>query len=210
MITEKIRESFRKGKLFVKSLNKDNSVEWKPIQNVMKHFSLGKRILEVITEERKSVTVTEDHSLFSGDDFRPIRTSDVTVNDSIVVEKEGIPSNSVVVDVLEKKAREYMYDLSVPGNENFFLASGILAHNSYSISGVSLDIEKSSKYMSMKENYISEYDKVLEAAKRSIKIIKGLRQHRYGVGITSALGPLNRPGVQSRRNWISGGRPTWS
>lgn len=80
---------------------------------------------------------------------------------------------------------------------------------SYSISGISLDLEKSSKYQSMKDEFISEYDKVLEAAKRSIKIIKGLRQFRYGVGITSALGPLNRPGVQSRRNWISPYRPTW-
>ncbi len=76
---------------------------------------------------------------------------------------------------------------------------------SYSISGVSLDIEKSSKYQSMKDEYINEYDKLVEANKRSIKIIKGLRQYRYGIGITSALGPLNRPGVQSRRNMISTG-----
>jgi hypothetical protein len=81
---------------------------------------------------------------------------------------------------------------------------------SYSISGVSLDIEKSSKYQGMKDEYIQEYDKLVEAAKRSIKILRGLRQFRYGVGITSALGPLNRPGVQSRRNWISPFRPSWA
>lgn len=81
---------------------------------------------------------------------------------------------------------------------------------SYSISGVSLDIEKSSKYQGMKDQFINEYDKVVEANKRSIKIIKGLRQFRYGVGITSALGPLNRPGVQSRRNWISPYRSAWA
>ena len=73
---------------------------------------------------------------------------------------------------------------------------------SYSISGVSLDIEKSSKYQSLMDAVGTEYDKVVEAAKRSIKIVKGLRQFRYGVGITSALGPLNRPGVQSRRNLL--------
>lgn len=72
----------------------------------------------------------------------------------------------------------------------------------YSISGVSLDLEKSSKYQAMKDEVGAEYDKVVEAAKKSIKIIKGLRQFRYGVGITSALGPLNRPGVQSRRNLL--------
>lgn len=73
---------------------------------------------------------------------------------------------------------------------------------SYSISGVSLDIEKSSKYQAMKDEYIQEYDKLVEANKDTIKIIKGLRQHRYGMGLTSALGPLNRPGVQSRRNML--------
>ncbi len=75
----------------------------------------------------------------------------------------------------------------------------------YSISGVSLDIEKSSKYQSMKDEYINEYDKLVEQNKISIKIVKGLKQYRYGIGITSALGPLNRPGVQSRRNMISPG-----
>jgi hypothetical protein len=81
----------------------------------------------------------------------------------------------------------------------------------YSISGVSLDLDKSSKYMSIKDEYISEYDKIVEANKRSIKIIKGLRQFRYGIGITSALGPLSRPGIQSRRNMIEAGSVgTWS
>lgn len=76
----------------------------------------------------------------------------------------------------------------------------------YSISGVSLDLDKSSKYQALKDEYIAEYDKLVEANKASIKIIKGLRQFRYGIGITSALGPLNRPGVQSRRNLISAGQ----
>jgi hypothetical protein len=81
----------------------------------------------------------------------------------------------------------------------------------YSISGVSLNLEKSSKYMSIKDEFISEYDKIVEANKRSIKIIKGLRQFRYGIGITSALGPLSRPGIQSRRNMIEAGSVgTWS
>ena len=80
---------------------------------------------------------------------------------------------------------------------------------SYSISGVSLDIEKSSKYQAMKDQYIAEYDKLVEANKRSIKLVVGLRQFRYGIGITSALGPLNTVGAQSRRNYISPTRPIW-
>jgi hypothetical protein len=75
----------------------------------------------------------------------------------------------------------------------------------YSISGISLDIDKSSKYEAVKDEFIAEYDKLVEANKASIKIIKGLRQFRYGIGITSALGPLSRPGVQSRRNLLTAG-----
>jgi len=75
----------------------------------------------------------------------------------------------------------------------------------YSISGVSLNLDKSSKYQSMKENFEAEFDKLKEQAKRSIKIVKGLQQPKYGIGISSALGPFSRQGVQSRRNYISSG-----
>ena len=74
----------------------------------------------------------------------------------------------------------------------------------YSVSGVSLDIEKSSKYEAMKNNFIGEFEKSRELAKRSIKIVKGLQQPRYGIGVQSALGPYSRPGIQSRRNYVSG------
>jgi len=96
------------------------------------------------------------------------------------------------------------------------MACGALAMNwiademGYSISGVSLDLEKSSKYESMKNNFYGEADKSQELAKRSIKIIKGLKQPRYGIGISSALGPYSSPGVQSRKNFVSGSRGGWS
>jgi hypothetical protein len=75
----------------------------------------------------------------------------------------------------------------------------------YSISGVSLDLEKSSKYMSMKENLEQSFDKLKEEAKSTIKIVKGLKQPRFGIGISAALGPYSRVGVQSRRNYVSSG-----
>jgi hypothetical protein len=80
----------------------------------------------------------------------------------------------------------------------------------YSISGVSLSIERSSKYESMKRNFYEEADKSRDLAQRSIKIIKGLKQARYGVGISSALGPYSKPGTQSRRNFAGGGGGGWS
>lgn len=75
----------------------------------------------------------------------------------------------------------------------------------YSLSGISLDINKSAQYMQMKDSFEQEFDKSLDLTKRSIKIIKGLQMPKYGLGISSALGPYSRPGVQSRRNWAAGG-----
>jgi len=201
----KIREAFENGNLYVKSYNKENKkIVWVPLKDVMRHYVRGKRQLEIKAGE-KSVTTTEDHSLFDWKNHTAIESLKLKKGSTIISENNNNPIPIEIDSVKDIEPREYMYDLSVPGNENFFLSSGILAHNSYSISGVSLDIEKSSKYQSMKDEYINEYDKLVEANKQSIKIIKGLRQAKYGVGIQSALGPLNRPGVQSRSNLLSPG-----
>lgn len=202
---DKIRASFLKGELKVKSMkDKENTPSWNQVSNVLRHNTPHKRMLWIITDIGDS-TVTEDHSLFLWDTKDPVRTDELKEGMRIV----GLPGYEFepaeIVKIEEVEKEEYTFDLSVPEAENAVLDSGILVHNSYSISGVSLDIEKSSKYQSMKDEYINEYDKLVEANKRSIKIIKGLRQARYGIGITSALGPLNRPGVQSRRNMISTG-----
>lgn len=200
----KIKESFLNGKLKVKSFNKETcDIEWKSLSNVLRHNSDSKVILSVSTEDSMTV-VTEDHSLFLFDKIKEIKTSELRVSDSLIASdgKDIFPKKIVSIDKIEN--RKYMYDLSIPGNENFFLSSGILAHNSYSVSGVSLDIDKSSKYESMKNNFIEEFEKSRELAKRSIKIIKGLQQPKYGIGLQSALGPYSRPGIQSRRNYVSG------
>lgn len=206
----KIKESFLNNKLKVQSMvDKKEDPEWVPMNNILRHYTPNKRMLR-ITTELGSVCVTEDHSLFDWNTRSDIAARDLNVGHLIV----GVPWKKFeplkVLSIEECEQEEFTFDVSVPGAENAVLDSGILVHNSYSISGVSLDLEKSSKYQAMKDEFIGEYDKILEAAKRSIKIIKGLRQFRYGVGITSALGPLNRPGVQSRSNWISPFRPSWS
>jgi len=75
------------------------------------------------------------------------------------------------------------------------------------VSGVGLNLEKSSKYMALKENFESSFDKQISEYKEfGVRYIRGLRQPRFGVGVTSALGPFSRVGVQSRRNYIGGDR----
>lgn len=60
---------------------------------------------------------------------------------------------------------------------------------SYSIGGVSLDIEKSSKYQSMASDAQNRFAEFVVQAKDTIKIAIGLKQSRYGVGIRSSFGP---------------------
>lgn len=71
----------------------------------------------------------------------------------------------------------------------------------YSIGGVSLSIEKSSKYESLKQNAEQQFDKATEAKQRTVKTIRGLQQPRYGIGIRSAFGPAVGRGVLSPRNF---------
>ena len=56
---------------------------------------------------------------------------------------------------------------------------------SYSISGVSLDIDKMSKYQSMKENFEADYERTIEVIKTNIVILRGVRQPHWGIGIGS-------------------------
>lgn len=72
----------------------------------------------------------------------------------------------------------------------------------YSIGGVSLSIERSSKYESLKQNAESQFDKATEAKARTVKFIRGLQQPRYGIGIRSAFGPRVGRGVLSPRNFV--------
>jgi hypothetical protein len=72
----------------------------------------------------------------------------------------------------------------------------------YSIGGVSLTIDKSSKYESLKQGASDLFDKQLERAKSTVKFIKGLQQPKYGAGIRSSFGPYVGSGVLSPRKFL--------
>jgi hypothetical protein len=290
---KRIYRSFLDGTLKVLSSSVDKRPEWKRVVDVTKHDVSRKDQYEVTTIGGQQCRATGDHSLFlfERDKITERKTGLFSVGDNLTVLDGGSIIGRPIRILNRIPPLDYMYDLSVEDNHNFFLKSGILAHNtfrppatekfiqaqaqvfgylwedeelyeyllfavdlfntappvtgitlmdmpdrwrsvvllsaaaracaalsltwivnefSYSVSGVSLDIEKSSKYESMKNNFEQEYDKAEEKAKTSVKIVKGLRQPRYGVGISSALGPFSKPGVQSRRNFASGGRGGWA
>lgn len=72
----------------------------------------------------------------------------------------------------------------------------------YSIGGISLSLEKSSKYESLKQNAEGQFDKATEAKARTVKFIRGLQQPKFGFGVRSAFGPNVGRGVLSPRSFV--------
>lgn len=196
-----IREAFRSGALTVQAVTDTGQVGWFPVADVLKHEVPHKAAVKVTLEDGRSVTATEDHSLFIGLD--PVEAGGLSVGSPLTTVFEGALSRCPVasVDVASNEGGT-MYDLSVPGPQNFVLTNGILAHNSYSIGGVNLDIEKSSKYESAYNAVKDNWESQLDRAKQTVKIVKGLQQSRYGVGIRSAFGPYVGRGVLSPRKFL--------
>jgi hypothetical protein len=64
----------------------------------------------------------------------------------------------------------------------------------YSIGGISLDLERSSKYEGAAQAASDQFDKQLEKAKATVNVIRGLQQPRFGMGIRSAFGPYTGRG----------------
>lgn len=73
---------------------------------------------------------------------------------------------------------------------------------SYSIGGISLDIEKSSKYESLKQNAESQFDKAVDAKTKTVKYIRSVQQSKYSPGVRSSFGPAVGRGVLSPRGFI--------
>jgi len=72
----------------------------------------------------------------------------------------------------------------------------------YSIGGVSLNLDKASKYESAYSATEEQFKDQLEKAKQTVNIIAGLQQPRFGTGIRSAFGPYSGAGVLSPRKFV--------
>lgn len=72
----------------------------------------------------------------------------------------------------------------------------------YSIGGVSLSIDKSSKYQSMAEGMSDKFTEQTDSAKETVKIIRGLKQSRFGIGIRSSFGPSVGRGALTPRRFL--------
>ena len=72
----------------------------------------------------------------------------------------------------------------------------------YSIGAVSLSIERSSKYQSLASDLRSRLTDDITGAKETVKIIRGIKQSRYGVGIRSSFGPSVGRGALTPRRFL--------
>ncbi len=72
----------------------------------------------------------------------------------------------------------------------------------YSIGGVSLNLDKASKYEAAANGQAEQFDKQLEKAKATVNFVLGLQQPKYGTGIRSAFGPYVGRGVLSPRKFM--------
>lgn len=81
-------------------------------------------------------------------------------------------------------------------------ANWIVDEFDYSIGGISLNIDRSSKYEGLKSSAEQMWSTSVEAKARTTKFIRGLKQPKYGVGIRSSFGPAVGRGVLSPRNFL--------
>lgn len=72
----------------------------------------------------------------------------------------------------------------------------------YSIGGVSLSIQKSSSYEGLANDLQGRFADDVTAAKETVKIIRGLRQSRFGIGIRSSFGPSVGRGALTPRRFL--------
>jgi hypothetical protein len=190
-----IYEAFLLRELTVQAVCASGEVGWFPIKEVLRHNVPDKKAVRVTLDDGRFVESTEDHSLFVG--LNPTRADKLEAGMRLTTVRDGLVSYGTVVSVDVCPSDGVMYDLSVPGPQNFVLTNGILAHNSYSIGGVSLDLDKASKYESAAQSASDQFDKLLERAKLTVKVTRGLQQPKYGAGIRSAFGPFVGKGILS-------------
>lgn len=72
----------------------------------------------------------------------------------------------------------------------------------YSIGGVSLTLNKTSLYDTLRSAAEAQFDKATQAKKDTTLFIRGLQQPKYGIGIRSAFGPHVGQGILSPRNFL--------
>lgn len=192
-----IRHAFSEGLLKVQAVDPASGrVGLHTIADVLRHNTPHKGMVRLVLEGGREATFTVDHSVFylSGSGILEAPAGKVVVGQELAVVDHGVLLGARVLAVETCLSRLHTYDLSVPGPQNFVLANGTVAHNSYSVGGISLDLDRSGKYESLKGTADQMFDKAVESKKETVKVIRGLKQPRFAGGL-SRLGPHVGAGI---------------
>jgi hypothetical protein len=206
-----IWNSFWDDDLKVRSVNPlTGDVELSYVKDVMRHEIPDRKNVKIILSNGASVTCTVDHSLIAKREFyESVAAGDLKVGDFVSFFDGEKICEIQITKVEDAESQEHMYDLSVPGNENFILSNGIVAHNSYSIGGKSLSVDKASKYEAMKSNLLGEFQSTIAAVKPKgpgSMITLGLRQHQFGISARASLGPYSSKFTLSAKSYLGAGK----
>ena len=197
--------AFKQGRLYVQAVpSGDTASCLARVTDVLKHKSGAKPNVRITLADGRAVVTTIDHSLFHVIYGVPVavRADAIKAGDSIATLVNGNVVPATVALTSHEAPQPFMYDLSIPGPENFGLSNGILAHNSYSVGGISLDLDKASKYESALSYASDQFDKQIERAKLTVKYTMGLQQPRYGIGIRSAFGAYSGAGILTPSKFV--------
>ena len=115
------------------SFNKETrQAEYKPLKYVMGHNT--EKDLYTFLIKDKEITVTEDHSCIveRGDEIIDIKPRDIKFGDKFILYTEKGIEFIDKFSVVKNNRKEYVYDIEVEDNHNFF-GNDILVHNSFYI-----------------------------------------------------------------------------
>jgi hypothetical protein len=109
------------------------------------------------------------------------------------------------VDVMVRERREWTTLLLTAAQIHALQAlriNWVADEFDYSIGGVSLGIDKASKYEAAMNAAADQFDKQLDRAKATVNFVRGLQQPKFGTGIRSSFGPYVGAGVLTPRKFV--------
>lgn len=108
-------------------------------------------------------------------------------------ETEDLSSINTMIEKKKVWASAVLYG-SVSIAAMALMSNWIVNGFSYSIGGISLDLNKSSEYQSLKDAADQMFDKATTAKQQTVFIVRGLKQPRYAAGV-STVGPNVGKGI---------------
>lgn len=135
------------SKLEVLGLDSHNmELSHEQVKHIMRHKT-EKELFTITSDSGKVLTVTEDHSLMIDRDgfLMEVKPSKIEPNDLLITIKQDTKQSelelewSEIVNVKSHgKVTEYVYDITIDGDNHFYFANDILVHNTDSVSADSI------------------------------------------------------------------------